>query len=236
MKLIFLFLMLANGSFFIYHYWAPGDSSSLSNNGAVNEMDSGRGLVLLSESPSVSSVKTVDYKKRVGSSSGGAGNVEGEQLCTMLGPYEQLLQAEYATEQLHALGVDAQIESIQIKQGEVFWVYLAPEVSGREAMSRLFELQKKGIESHLITRGELANGISLGRLTSIDEANNLVAQIAAQGYTALVKAMSKTIQEMWIVMGDDFAAKIDESVWVRLMSQQKGLEKRQNFCLGVASR
>jgi len=52
---------------------------------------------------------------------------------------------------------------------------------------------------------------------------------------AQIKIMPKTIQETWVVINAGFAEKIDSSVWEELIRKQKGLEKRQNYCLGVAS-
>ncbi len=162
-------------------------------------------------------------------------SAEGGELCSMLGPYEQLLQAEYAVERLAALGIAAHIVPVEIQEGESFWVYLKPEISEKEAVRRLYELQKKNIESHVITRGELTNGISFGRFADYAEAEIKLSEVKNQGYEAAIKRLPKTIQETWVVLDAGFAEKVDESVWVDLLSKQSGLEKRQNYCLGVAS-
>jgi hypothetical protein len=47
--------------------------------------------------------------------------------------------------------------------------------------------------------------------------------------------LPKMIQETWVVIDAGFAEKIDESVWADLLTKESTLEKRQNFCLGVAS-
>jgi len=153
----------------------------------------------------------------------------------MIGPYGQLLQAEYAVERLVALGAPAHIVPIEIKEGEIYWVFLKPEVSEKEALRRLYELQKKNIESYVITKGELANGISFGRFADYGEAEVRSTEIKQQGYEVHIKMLPKMIQETWVVIDAGFAEKIDEMVWSGLLTQESNLEKRQNFCLGVAS-
>lgn len=153
----------------------------------------------------------------------------------MLGPYGQLLQAEYAVERLSSLGVVARIAPVEIKDGESYWVYLKPEISEKEAVRRLYELANKNIESHIIAKGELTNGISFGRFADYVEAEARSAEIKKQGYEPEIKMLPRVIQETWVVVDSGFAEKIDESVWADLITKESGLEKRQNFCLGVAS-
>lgn len=237
MKSIFFLIITANILFFAHQYFLAvpeGDKSDL--NGVGREAVSPKLLFLLSERAglNIPVKKSADKNLPLGA---GVNNVQKEiaPLCTMIGPYEQLLQAEYAVERLTVLGAGAHITPIEIKEGESFWVYLAPEVSEREALNRLYELQKKNIESHIISKGELANGISLGRFSGYQEAESLVKKIRESGYDVQIKIMPKIIQETWVVVSDGFAEKIDSSVWEDLIRKQKGLEKRQNYCLGVAS-
>ena len=60
-------------------------------------------------------------------------------------------------------------------------------------------------------------------------------EIKQQGYEVHIKMLPKMIQETWVVIDAGFAEKIDEMVWSGLLTQESNLEKRQNFCLGVAS-
>jgi hypothetical protein len=237
MRSIFFLIIAANIIFFVQHYFfAEEERSELVVSGSAEEGGAPKELFLLSERVGSDGLlkKRIDKKAQLNS---GSENIQKERapLCTMIGPYEQLLQAEYAVEQLAALGADVHVVPIEIKEGESFWVFLNPEVSEREALNRLYELQKKNIESHIISKGEFTNGISFGRFSAHEEAEVLAQKIRNIGYDAQIKIMPKTIQETWVVVGDGFAEKIDSSVWGELIRKQKGLEKRQNYCLGVAS-
>lgn len=234
MRAIFLVLLAANLLFFVQQRFfevekkpAPANPLAATSNDAKNN------LQLLSEAGGQQNLA-----KRSASTTAIERNVPGTQdsnLCTMLGPYEQLLQAEYAVERLNALGASARITPIEIQEGESFWVHLKPEMSEKEALRRLYELQNKNIESHVIAKGELANGVSFGRFADYGMAEAKLNEIKKHGYEAAIKRLPKTIRETWVVVDSGFAEKAGDSVWADLLSKQTGLEKRQNFCLGVAS-
>lgn len=232
MRLIFIFLLIANLAFFVFVYFIDKTPAQVTvSNSKKNLQNVDNNLVLLTEQ-GISSEATVN-KKSVSPQSSDTNS--SSELCTMVGPYAQLLHAEYLVEKLAALGVSAQITNVGIKDGEAYWVYLPPEMSEKEALRRLYELQKKNIESYIITKGELTNGISFGRYADGLEAEEKMKQIKAQGYDAQIKSIPKTINETWVLLESGADDKISQSTWLELMGQQQNLEKRQNFCLGVAS-
>lgn len=237
MKAIFFLILIINSLFFAWQYFLVDETSAPTVVPINKEIEAPQELLLLSERADVSAEKKLRKERAIAPSFAEQTATEKESppLCTLLGPYEQLLQAEYAVERLAALGADVHIVPLEIKQGDSFWVYLNPEVSEREALNRLYELQKKNIESHIISKGELTNGISFGRFSVYDEAEMLAAEIRKHGYDAQIKIMPKTILETWVVVNSQFGEKIDDMIWKELIAKQKGLEKRQNYCLGVAS-
>lgn len=235
MRAILILLLVSNLAFFGYHYFFVVKNEPASQVKVAEVSVKGKGLQLLAEQADASMLQAKvkpEMKAR-------APLVDDEkpeaEFCTMIGPYSQLLQAEYAAERLASLGVVAHIVPIEIKEGESYWVYLRPEVSEREALRRLYELQKKNIESYVITRGELTNGISFGRFANYADAEAQFNEIKRLGYSVDIKMLPKTIIETWVVIDSGFAEKIDESVWLSLLDKEPTLEKRQNFCLGVAS-
>jgi len=241
MRAIFIVLMVMNAAFFAHHFFVAEKPSALPVGSSANEaVEEGASLQLLSEVDRVALKKTQDTISQVNSSSREIDEAADEsevssELCTMIGPYEQLLHAEYLVERLSALGVKSQITPVEIKEGDAYWVYLKPEMSEKEALRRLYELQKKQIESYIITKGELSNGISFGRYADRAEAEIRLSEIKEQGYEAMIKSVPKTINETWVVLETAPAEKIDKNLWVELLSNQESLEKRQNYCLGVAS-
>lgn len=235
MRAIFILLLLTNVAFFGYQYFfADENDVVVSQKNKAAAIPGGDQLQLLAEQEGVLVPRTkIHAEAKVGAPV--VGEKQNAEFCTMIGPYSQLLQAEYAVEHLVALGVAAHITPVEIKEGESYWVYLKPEVSEKEALRRLYELQKKNIESHIITKGELANGISFGRYADYVDAEARSAEIKKQGYEVDIKMLPRMIQETWVVVEAGFAEKINETVWVGLLAKESALEKRQNFCLGVAS-
>ena len=235
MRAIFILLLLTNVAFFGYQYFfADENDVVVSQKNKAPTTPAGDQLQLLAEQEGVLVPRTkIHAEAKVGAPV--VGEKQNAEFCTMIGPYSQLLQAEYAVEHLVALGVAAHITPVEIKEGESYWVYLKPEVSEKEALRRLYELQKKNIESHIITKGELANGISFGRYADYVDAEARSAEIKKQGYEVDIKMLPRMIQETWVVVEAGFAEKINETVWLDLLAKESALEKRQNFCLGVAS-
>lgn len=233
MRAIFTLLLAANIIFFGYQYFFAAKKEVAPDVKAkIDAPVQGAGLQLLTEQERGAELRT---RAKTESQIAASGEKADAEFCTMIGPYGQLLQAEYAVESLAALGAAAHITPVEIKEGESYWVYLKPEMSEKEALRRLYELQKKNIESHIITKGELTNGISFGRFADYAEAEAKSAEIKNQGYEVEIKMLPKMIQETWVVIDAGFAEKIDETVWAGLLMKEPGLEKRQNFCLGVAS-
>lgn len=234
MRAIFILLLAGNLAFFGYHYFLADKNEAAPYVKTPQIPTKNEGLQLLTEQADASLARPrVKPDVRVDDSP--ASLKPDAEFCTMIGPYGQLLQAEYAVERLVSLGAVAHIVPVEIKEGESYWVFLRPEVSEKEALRRLYELQKKNIESHIITKGELTNGISFGRFADYADAEARSNEIKKQGYDVSIKMLPKMIHETWVVIDAGFAEKIDETVWVDLLAKETALEKRQNYCLGVAS-
>jgi hypothetical protein len=234
MRSIFLVLLISNIAFFAHEKFFGADRI-VEGTGVqgVAVVDAVNNLVLLSERER-GAAKPASALKRVVAERQLVEEPRGE-LCTMIGPFEQLLYAENLVEQLSALGVGAQVMDVEVKTGEVYWVYLSPEMSEKEAWRRLYELQKKNIESYIITKGELANGVSFGRFADALAAENKKNEIERLGYEVKIKNVTQTIKETWVMLDAQSDVKIRDSAWLELLGRKESLEKRQNYCLGVAS-
>lgn len=163
--------------------------------------------------------------------------VAGEQspLCTFVGPFKDLLAAEYMVEHLSALEVEARVRRMEVPGEPSFWVYQEPQSSRKSALRRLHELQAKGVDSYVIPRGELENGISFGLYNAEEGAITRLNEIKGRGYEADIRRVERSFEEIWVSMPVVPADQIAESVWFELLNREDGLEKRQNFCPDVAS-
>ena len=160
---------------------------------------------------------------------------EGEELCVVVGPFPALLRAEYFTEALAALEVAAEVRELEVPEGDGFWLHLPPEPTKQLALERLREVQAQDIDSYLIPRGELVNGISLGMFSRESLALQRQAAIRELGYEADIKTVTRTRSEIWVQVDRISSQKLSRTTWQQLLQREKGVEKLQKYCQGVAS-
>lgn len=234
MRSIFIVLLIANIGLFLHQYFVVG-SKPIAAEQRIDLKEEGERLELLAEKKSG---KVIKKTKPVASESSVDVNektVDRDPMCTMVGPYEQLVRAEFLVERLKALGMESVITPVERVEGNTFWVYLPPELSEQDALMRVIELQRKNIESYIITKGELERGISFGQYADKVEAELRVDEIKKQGYEPQIREVKKTINETWVTLSPAVAEKISDATWLDVLSAENGLEKRQNFCISVAS-
>ena len=159
----------------------------------------------------------------------------GPPLCSLLGPYAEVSVAESAAERLMALGVEARVRALEVSDGRGYWVHLPPEPSERAALARLHELQARQIDSYIIPRGDLARGISFGMFSRESLAQQRRDSLQELGYEARIRDIERSHTETWVVVPLSQARSLGDSLWRELLAEAPGLERRQNFCPGVAS-
>ncbi len=168
---------------------------------------------------------------------------EGEQsltvgeapFCILVGPFERLLRAEQFSEHLETLDIVSEVQELEVPSEVHYWIYLSPKSSREEALARLRQLQREGIDSYLVVQGAHTNGISLGLYTRQDLARNRLRDLREQGHDAKLEEIVRYRSENWVVMALDQADKVDGALWVELLNRAPGAEKQQKFCPGVAS-
>ena len=156
----------------------------------------------------------------------------GESLCTLVGPFEEVYQGQDVVERMASLQVSARLREIEMQGQMRYWVFLAPLNSGKEAFRRLRELQAEGIDSYVIPKGSLENGISFGIFSEKVRATNLTEELQAQGVDAQYREEPQTYLERWVVLdGDD--AQLAGNFWQQLQLDYPEVERRQNLCSEV---
>lgn len=237
MRLVFFALLGINVAVFVLQLtvWRP-EAAEADAVGVVH--NEGAKLQLLAEVDNAVSLADGRRSRAAASAaavSSDAAKALPDGLCDMVGPYSRLLQAEYLVERLAALGASADVRELEVPEGVGYWVHLAPELSRKEALRRLHEVQAKNIDSYMIPRGELANGISLGMFTQQDLALARKQQMRELGYEAEIREITRTHREIWVVLAPGSGQIISDKVWVELLGDKNNVEKQQKYCQGVAS-
>ncbi len=233
MRLIFIVLVIGNLGFFLSQVLGEKDVPEAAN-ALPLQRDFGN-LQTIAERDTAGKRSASLPAKKPATESESPSNPKDADRCEMIGPFTELLHAEYLVERLTALDVTSSIRQVEIVDGKNYWVYLRPEMSEKEALRRLSEIQQaKAIDSYIIPSGELANGISFGQFVSEEEAKAKAEQIRAQGYAAEIKEVPKSHNETWVEVREKVGQKLSEEKWLSLLKEEKAIERRQNYCLGVA--
>lgn len=135
--------------------------------------------------------------------------------CVELGPFEtrQLADSVIAA---FAQDVVLEVQARTQVLPSVYRVYLSPSDNREAASARLEELskalagQRLAIETFLIPRGELANGIALGLFSEQRNAVNVKEQVEALGFPVTVREEERREELFWLASQPfDFEEKVD---------------------------
>lgn len=160
---------------------------------------------------------------------------ESKPLCELVGPFADMDKAGEFLERLDGIEIRGGIKEIELPTGAGYWVYLKPLKNRKEALRRLSELQAKGVDSYVIPKGELENGISLGMFSQKTLADARLKEMTRVGLDPLLKEIERSYREIWVMLEQGEGAKMNKYTWENLLQGKNMLERRQNYCLGVAS-
>lgn len=161
--------------------------------------------------------------------------INAKTLCEMVGPFKDTAAAEDFSSRLSAIDINGSIKDLELPAGPGYWVYLKPAENRRAALRRLAELQARGIDSYVIPKGEFENGISLGMFSQENLAKARLAEMVAIGLEPYLDTIERTYRETWVMLDPGEERKMSNLTWNRVMEGLNHLERRQNFCLDVAS-
>ena len=187
-----------------------------SNDGTL---ESAKPIALLSESK-------IEEAKR---------EARGETLCKAIGPFEGASIAKGFVARLAALDVKSKVAREQISAGAGFWVFIKPSTDVQEQKRKLRDIQARGIDSYLIPKGNLSNGISLGMFSKLDLANARIREIENMGYEAEYQKIERSYEEVWVVLSAGEAQKVGSAAWGMLLKGNNQLKEKEKVCLDVDS-
>ncbi len=186
MKWIIYVLLLANISFFAWHYQSMGWEQQRTQAEQQDRLDTAVRLVLLSEA-------------KMGSESGTASQARLPQ-CRSLGPFEARDKAENIKNLLQEQGLLLSLRVSNEARQKGYWVYLAPSASRAMARKRMQKLKSKHRikDIFIIGAGEIKNGISLGVFSKFERAYRRQSEIRKLGFAAQLKDVKLPAKEYWL--------------------------------------
>lgn len=222
MRWILLLLFLLNIGFWAWQYRAvPEVARELTLVGPQAESITVKPLRLLGEDEARVLAKT--------------GIAPGEgNLCLVLGGFEMLKQARQLEQRLLSLDVEGRVVTVETSVGTDHWVYIVPLASRQAALRQLRELQVRGIDSYLITEGELANGILLGVFPHSTPAIAVTDKLRAAGYEPVLRELPRISQEYWVQVSTKSQRLVDSEMLSRVAGDFSDLKHQLISCSGVA--
>ncbi|EDM47539.1 hypothetical protein [Marinobacter algicola] len=105
--------------------------------------------------------------------------------CVRLGWFDSKEGARKAYRSLGRPGTDYDVNEEERELAPLHWVIIPPQPEDR-ALDMFRNLQRRGIDSYLVTRGENKNAISLGLFESRRAAENVLAEKKRQNLNAIL--------------------------------------------------
>jgi hypothetical protein len=154
----------------------------------------------------------------------------GKRRCYLLGPYADEIDSRHAAARAQSLGLNGQSIFTEIPSGEPeeYWVYIPPRPSRDGAVRVLKEMQKRGFDSFIITKGELADGVSLGVFRKQDSALQLAERVREFNMQVAVKQVTKTRREFWLEMPE--GPEVNETLRDRVQADDKNASWQLSEC------
>jgi hypothetical protein len=186
MRWVFLSLICLN---LLVMVWFWRDQAGASLEVITESEQKGESLVLLSELDS-SEISYKEVKSRA--------NQVSNRRCYSVGPLADRIDAKHLKVRAEALGFSSELRGLTTGTSIEHWVHIPPQSNRQQSLRLLRELQGRGIDSYIITQGDLAEGISLGLFRNGTSAQNLTQKMQDLNYKVVIKEVSRGEKELWL--------------------------------------
>jgi hypothetical protein len=210
MRWIFLSLICLN---LLVMVWFWRDQAGTNVEIVAEPEQKGESLVLLSELDSIN-ISYKDAKSKT--------NQIDIRRCYSAGPLADRIDAKHLKVRAEALGFSAQLRGLTTAKSIEHWVHIPPQSNRQQSLRLLRELQGRGIDSYIITQGDLAEGISLGLFRNDTSAQNLLQKMRALDYKVVIKEVSRGEKELWLEFPQ--VAQLTEAMRKRVVGEEQQLQ------------
>lgn len=121
-----------------------------------------------------------------------------------------------------------------------FRVYLPPEANrilatrALDSVSSALTEAELEVETYLITRGPLADGIGLGVFTSAEATESVRAQVSELGFVPEIEEIPRSNGEIQVVLRPPNSNQLDTAEWLELSDDRPDLTRTENLCETIA--
>jgi hypothetical protein len=119
--------------------------------------------------------------------------------CYTLGPFRELDNLRIFTRAIKDYVIAASFRSREEQEQSMFWVYLEPEATLKEARALGNRLKNKKIKDYyVISSGPKENGLSLGHFKEKDRAYSHAESIKELGFKPVIEPVFKSYTIYWL--------------------------------------
>ena len=146
--------------------------------------------------------------------------------CYTLGPFRDLDKLRALTRDIKAYVETADFRGKEETEQSLYWVYIKPLKSRKEAIATGKRLRARKIKDfYIIREGENINGISLGYFRNKNGAQGLVKKVRKQGFDASLEPVFKTYTVYWL----DYRLAAEKSIPRDVIEKHMKLNKRSEI-------
>lgn len=150
--------------------------------------------------------------------------------CYTLGPFSALSNAETVFDNLTNLGLLTMLREQEGRSVPQWWVIEATQ-DEETAQKRLNELRKKKVaDATIITIGEYANMISLGKYNSESQATKRVNSLVKLGFRPVVEKHFDNAMRYWVDVDETGRPKLTPAQLKEALAGATGIEKQRRAC------
>jgi len=188
MRWVFLSLVCLNLLVMVW-FWRDQAGMTVDTPQADRSNTDGQSLILLSEL----NQGELNFKTQKESE-----KTNNEQRCYSVGPFKDENDAKFLGIRAEALGFSSEMRSLATGGSIEHWVHVPPLANRQQSLQLLRELQGRGIDSYIITQGDLAEGISLGLFRNQTSAERLTEKMRGMDYNVIIKEVIRGEKELWL--------------------------------------
>lgn len=159
--------------------------------------------------------------------------------CAEIGPFRDEADAKaFAATYAERLALTLDVRGLSTATD--YRVFLPPfatrelAASTLEALKMAFAANSLSIDSYLIPRGELANGIALGLFGEQRNALNVQQQLERLGYRVVVRAEPKLSNEYWLLALNVQSEMVFQRQWEQMRLARSYVQAGEKLCETIA--
>ena len=171
MRWIFVLLLMANG---FYAFWWQSQAAAPASAAGPADSQPAPTLVLVTEADPALLLPRQQAKPAPPETE----EVEIAPACWLLGTFAEKARADRVVSAIQEAQLAANLDTVELPDEPDYWVHVGPFPGRERALIVLQQLRGQGIDSFLITDGELENAISLGFFSQKASAQRLLEQYA----------------------------------------------------------